>query len=111
MQTVEMVSAELWEDAEENREFRESIGNYATLTGLGNAFIIGAIAISGVVFADTRQTEDDARALAATMREHESDVWRQIVVYWSDDMSIVQQLDLTHREITTDAPLLEPLPS
>lgn len=108
IETMEADAIGIDSELEAEAEFRETIGN---VRGLGKAFIVGALAITGVIFADTRQTEDDARGLAASMREHESDVWRQIVVYRSDDMSIVEQLDLTHREITTDAPLLEPLSS
>lgn len=85
--------------------------------------MVSALAANGITFAETRPTIESAYELVGEMVLDNSDPrgeldaaqrsatrWLQIVVYNESDMSVVDQIDLCDRNVSTDAPLLEPLP-
>jgi len=85
-----------------------------SLAGLAGRYLVAAVGITGVVFADYAATPEDACALAAELRRDVDETsgrecWRQIVIYDDHSMEVVDQLDLTDRRVFIDAPLLEPL--
>lgn len=88
---------------------RKWLGEFGRNAGpLGCAVaIVAAVGANGAQFSTVCDCDLERLRTVAALRT--DDCWDQIVVYDARTMDVVDQIDLTDRTITTDAPLLEPL--